>query len=96
MLARVLFEQQKGFFCFLYTFHPVDQSEKAGDDDEVDEDGEEGNESEDDVHEEVTWVLEIMGARGHDSGVYTCTVHTDLDDARADLILTVEGNSQPL
>ncbi|ROT67129.1 putative Neuroglian precursor [Penaeus vannamei] len=46
-----------------------------------------------DNHKIENWVLEIEEVHGHDSGVYTCRVHTDLDDVTDDLILTVEGQA---
>ncbi|XP_042243141.1 neuroglian-like isoform X6 [Homarus americanus] len=50
-----------------------------------------GDEDDDeDGREEETWVLEIMKVHGHDSGVYTCSVHTEVDDASDNVILTVE------
>nr|XP_045622235.1 uncharacterized protein LOC123772893 isoform X5 [Procambarus clarkii] len=49
----------------------------------------------DDDRQEETWVLEIMKVHGDDSGVYTCRVHTSLDDVSDDLILTVEDVPNP-
>ncbi|KAK8753300.1 hypothetical protein OTU49_003732, partial [Cherax quadricarinatus] len=63
-------------------FHDGDSD---GEKDDVDGDG----------REEETWVLEILKVHGHHSGVYTCRVHTEVDDASDDLILTVEDVPNP-
>ncbi|XP_069991277.1 uncharacterized protein [Penaeus vannamei] len=59
--------------------------------DEKDDD----DDDDDDKHKIENWVLEIEEVHGHDSGVYTCRVHTDLDDVTDDLILTVEDVPNP-
>lgn len=60
--------------------------------DEKDDD----DDDDDEKHKVEKWVLEIEEVHGHDSGVYTCRVHTDLDDVADDLILTVEGQAADL
>ncbi|XP_047493418.1 neuroglian-like [Penaeus chinensis] len=56
---------------------------------------ESNDDDDDDKHKIEKWVLEIEEVHGHDSGVYTCRVHTDLDDVTDDLILTVEDVPNP-
>lgn len=58
-------------------------------------DDENNDDDDDDGQEEETWVLEMLTVAGQDSGVYTCRVHTQLDDATDDLILTVQGQLSP-
>ncbi|XP_071547081.1 uncharacterized protein [Panulirus ornatus] len=64
--------------------------ERGNSDEDEDQDLEEAGQ-----RREETWVLEALTVHGQDSGVYTCRVHTELDDATDDLILTVEDVPNP-